>query len=82
MQSAEHRLAQLQPQAMNKKQLDQQLSDLQAFRNDVWKRSGEYESCRSVGEAFLSACDVDKEGPKEDLKDLKERWDKLNNGEN
>lgn len=49
------------------------------FRNDVWKRSGEYENTRSLGETFHSACDIDKEVVKNELTNLKDRWDKLNN---
>lgn len=64
---------------MKKSQLDQQLKDLQAFRSEVWKRSGEYDNARALGETFLASCDVDKEPVKAELQDMKERWEKLKN---
>lgn len=46
----------------------------------MWKKSGEFENLRTLGETFLSACDVDKEIVKQELAAVKARWDKLNNG--
>lgn len=51
----------------------------QAFRSEVWKRSGEYENARQLGESFLASCDIDKDPVKAELQDMKERWEKLNN---
>lgn len=79
LKTAEDKLSNLRPGVLKKAQLDQQLKELQAFRSDVWKRSGEYESTKNLGEAFLSACDIDKETLKSELQDTKERWEKLNN---
>ncbi|XP_035790470.1 dystonin-like isoform X5 [Anopheles albimanus] len=79
LRSAEDKLATLKPGLLKKQQLDQQLRDLQTFRSDVWKRSGEYETCRSLGETFIGACDVDKEAIKAELQDMKDRWERLNN---
>uniref|UniRef100_A0A182WG21 Uncharacterized protein n=1 Tax=Anopheles minimus TaxID=112268 RepID=A0A182WG21_9DIPT len=79
LRSAEDKLAMLKPGLLKKQQLDQQLRDLQTFRSDVWKRSGEYETCRSLGETFIGACDVDKEAIKAELQDMKDRWERLNN---
>lgn len=64
---------------MKKSQLEQQLKDLHAFRSDVWKHSGEYDSARGLGETFLASCDVDKDPVKAELQDMKERWEKLKN---
>lgn len=64
---------------LKKSQLEQQLKDLQSFRSEVWKHSGEYDNVRSLGETFIASCDVDKEPVKSELQDLKERWDKLKN---
>lgn len=33
-----------------------------------------------LGETFISACDVDQEVVKDVLDNMKERWDRLNNG--
>lgn len=64
---------------LKKSQLDQQLKDLQAFRSEVWKRSGEYDNSKGLGDAFLASCDIDKDPVKAELQDMKERWEKLNN---
>ncbi|XP_061509868.1 dystonin isoform X25 [Anopheles gambiae] len=79
LRGAEDKLSLLKPGLLKKQQLDQQLRDLQTFRSDVWKRSGEYETCRSLGETFIGACDVDKEAIKAELQDMKDRWERLNN---
>lgn len=78
LRSAEDKLASLRPGVLKKSQLDQQLKDLQAFRSEVWKRSGEYDNTKNLGDTFLTSCDVDKEPVKAELQDLKERWEKLN----
>jgi chromosome segregation ATPase len=79
LRNAEEKLSNLRPGIMKKQQIDQQLRDLQTFRSEVWKRSGEYESTKSLGETFLAATDVDKDPIKNQLQDIKERWEKLNN---
>lgn len=43
-------------------------------------RSGEYENNKMLGETFIAACDVDQEVVKDVLDNMKERWDRLNNG--
>ncbi|XP_037048318.1 microtubule-actin cross-linking factor 1 isoform X31 [Bradysia coprophila] len=79
LRTAEDKLASLRPGVLKKSQLDQQLKELQAFRSEVWKRSGEYDSTKSLGDAFLSSCDIDKDPVKAELQDTKERWERLNN---
>lgn len=79
LRGAEDKLSSFKPGIMKKSQLDQQLKELQTFRSDVWKRSGEYENTRGLGEAFIGACDVDKEPIKAELQDMKDRWERLNN---
>lgn len=79
LRQAEDKLDTLRPSSFQRKLIEKQLKELQAFRNEVWKKSGEYENTRSLGDTFLSACDIDKEVVKNELNDLKERWDKLNN---
>lgn len=70
----------LRPDSFKRRDVEKQLRELSAFRNDVWKKSGEFENLRTLGETFLSACDVDKEIVKQELAAVKARWDKLNNG--
>lgn len=80
LRQAEDKLDSLKPSSFKRKHIEKQLKELQAFRNDVWKRSGEYENTRSLGDTFVSACDIDKDVVKNELANLKNRWDKLNNG--
>ncbi|XP_050545575.1 microtubule-actin cross-linking factor 1 isoform X5 [Daktulosphaira vitifoliae] len=75
---AENKLEQIKPSSFNKRDVDKQLRELAAFRNEVWKHSGEYENVKTLGETFLASCDVDKELVKQELASLKNRWDKLN----
>nr|CAI5837429.1 unnamed protein product [Callosobruchus analis] len=79
LRQAEDKLESLQPSSFQRKHIEKQLKELQNFRNEVWKKSGDYENTRSLGETFLSACDIDKDEVKGEMTDLKERWDKLNN---
>lgn len=70
----------LRPDTFKRKDVEKQLRELSSFRNDVWKHSGEFENMRTLGESFLSACDVDKDIVKQEVAAVKARWDKLNNG--
>ncbi|XP_069355680.1 microtubule-actin cross-linking factor 1, isoforms 1/2/3/4/5 isoform X12 [Maniola hyperantus] len=79
LSDAEDRLTKLPPVAFTKKDVEKQLRELQQIRNDVWKRSGEYENNRTLGETFISACDVDQEIVRKQLDVMKERWDRINN---
>lgn len=79
LRQAEDKLDGLRPTSYKLKHMDKQLKELQNFRSDVWKHSGEYENNRILGETFLSSCDIDKEVIKGELLHMKQRWDKLNN---
>ncbi|CAH2249192.1 jg21743 [Pararge aegeria aegeria] len=79
LSDAEDRLAKLPPVAFTKKDVEKQLRELQQIRNDVWKRSGEYENNRTLGETFISSCDVDQDIVRKQLDVMKERWDSINN---
>ncbi|KAF5293902.1 hypothetical protein FQA39_LY13607 [Lamprigera yunnana] len=79
LRKSEDKLDSLKPSSFKRKHIEKQLKDLQSFRNDVWKKSGEYENTRSLGDTFHLACDIDKDVVKNELYQLKERWDKLNN---
>lgn len=79
LNTAEDKLEVLKPATFKKKDIERQLKELSAFRNEVWKHSGEYENTRMLGETFQGACDVDKEVVRNELTTLKQRWDKLNN---
>lgn len=79
LRNAEEKLANLRPGVLKRQQIDQQLRDLQTFRSEVWKKSGDFEATKTSGETFLGACDIDKDPIKAQLGDIKERWEKLNN---
>lgn len=44
---------------------------------EVWKQSQEYDSAKSLGDTFLTSCDVDKDTVKDKLQDIKNRWENL-----
>ncbi|XP_049879738.1 microtubule-actin cross-linking factor 1 isoform X17 [Pectinophora gossypiella] len=79
LSDAEERLSKLPAAAFTKKEVEKQLRELQHIRNDIWKRSGEYENNKTLGETFISACDVDQDIVRKQLDNMKERWDRLNN---
>jgi dystonin len=70
---AEQKLETLQPSVLHKKQLDKLVRELQLFRTDVMQHSSEYESNKLLGETFINACDIDKEGIKNELANMKQR---------
>ncbi|EFX86426.1 hypothetical protein DAPPUDRAFT_313136 [Daphnia pulex] len=78
LDQAEEKLNQMQPVAFKKSDLDAQVKELQSFRNDMSRHSATFETNKSLGESFLSACDIDKEGVKSELTTTKQRWDQIN----
>ena len=81
LRQAEDKLESLKPASFKRKDIEKQLKELSSFRNEVWKKSGEFENNNTLGETFVSACDIDKDVVKNELGAMKTRWDKLNNGE-
>ncbi|GBP94692.1 Microtubule-actin cross-linking factor 1 [Eumeta japonica] len=79
LRTAEDKLSEMNPGVLSKAKLDARLRDLQTFRSEVWKHSGEFENTKGLGETFLSSCDVDKEPIKAELQNIRERWERLNN---
>ncbi|XP_046810523.1 dystonin isoform X32 [Lucilia cuprina] len=79
LRTAEDKLVELNPGVLSKSKLDTRLRDLQTFRSEVWKHSGEFENTKGLGETFLASCDVDKDPIKAELQDIRERWERLNN---
>ncbi|XP_071449100.1 microtubule-actin cross-linking factor 1, isoforms 1/2/3/4/5 isoform X30 [Hetaerina americana] len=78
---AEARLEALQTaSSYQKRDLERQIKDLQAFSNEAWRHSGEYENNKTLGETFVGACDVDREVVRSELSSAKDRWDRLNKG--
>ena len=54
------------------------MKELQSFRNDMSRQSAAFETSKSLGDSFLSACDVDKEGVTDELSTTKQRWEGIN----
>lgn len=81
LRQAEDKLEIVKPTSFKRKDIEKQLKELSNFRNEVWKKSGEFENNNTLGETFVNACDIDKDVVKNELNNMKERWDKLNNGE-
>ncbi|XP_030387746.1 uncharacterized protein LOC115634261 isoform X30 [Scaptodrosophila lebanonensis] len=79
LRTAEDKLADLTPGVLSKSKLEARLRDLQTFRSEVWKHSGEFENTKGLGETFLASCDIDKEPIKGELQDIRDRWERLNN---
>ncbi|XP_012271176.1 microtubule-actin cross-linking factor 1 isoform X24 [Orussus abietinus] len=79
LRQAEDKLESLKPASFKRKDIEKQLKELSSFRNEVWKRSGEFENNKTLGETFVGACDIDKEVVKNELAAMRTRWDKLNN---
>ncbi|XP_076267566.1 dystonin-like protein short stop isoform X46 [Rhynchophorus ferrugineus] len=79
LRQAEDKIDSLKLQSFEKKHIEKQLKEIQTFRNEIWKKSGEYENTKSLGDTFVSSCDIDKDVVKNELQELKERWEKLNN---
>ncbi|XP_055691757.1 dystonin isoform X3 [Lutzomyia longipalpis] len=78
LRAAEEKLSAIKLGVLKKAQLDHQLKELNVLRSEVWKKSGEYEILKGMGNTFLSACDVDKEPVQGELQSIKSRWEKLN----
>ena len=78
LDKGEDKLNQMQPVAFKKGDLDVQVKELRSFRNDISRHNATFESNKSLGESFLSACDIDKEGGKSELTITKKRWVQIN----
>lgn len=79
LSGAEQKFEKFRLTSYKKPDIDKLLKEVNAFKNDMWRHSGEYESIRGLGETFVGACDKDKEGVKHELQEMKERWEALNN---
>lgn len=78
LDKAEERARNFETVAFNKRAIDKQIKDLQSFKNDVSRHSGEYENNKSAAEALIGCTDTDHEIVKDMLEYMKERWDHIN----
>lgn len=78
LDKAEDRARSLEPIAFEKRAIDKQIKEIQAFKNEVSRHSGEFENNRTAGEKLISCTDTDHDGVHDALGLMKERWDHLN----
>ena len=78
LNNAERNLIALKPGALGKKELDREIRDVQTLRNEVLKKSSDYDKTQNLRDNFLSACDVDKDNLTSEMQSTKQRWDELN----
>lgn len=77
LSTAERDLAALKPGILVKKELDREIREVQTLRNEVLKKSSDYEKTQNQTVNFLAACDVDKDTLTVEMQSTKERWDEL-----
>ena len=78
LNNAERDLSLLKPGQLTKKELDKEMKEIQMLRNELLKKSSDYDKTQNLGEGFLTSCDIDKETLAAEMKSIKERWDELN----
>ncbi|PRD36621.1 UNVERIFIED_CONTAM: Dst [Trichonephila clavipes] len=74
----EDKVLSLQPISFQRTQLDKQVKEIQTIKNDMIKHSQEFENTCTYGEVLISCCDIDVENIKDEIDDLRKRWDRLN----
>ena len=78
LEKTEQRANSFEPIAFNKKTIEKQMKEIQNFKNDISRHSGEYENNKSSGEGLINCTDVDHGTVLDLLSIMKERWDALN----
>ncbi|XP_047739188.1 dystonin [Hyalella azteca] len=78
LDKAEQKANSFEPIAFNKKDIDKQMKEMQTFKNDLSRHSGEYENNKSAGDSLIACTDIDHEVVLDLLSIMKERWDALN----
>lgn len=78
LDKTEQKANSFEPIAFNKKGIDKQMKEMQNFRNDLSRHSGEYENNKTAGDSLISCTDIDHETVMDMLAVMKERWDALN----
>jgi dystonin len=78
LKKAERDLSAMKPGVLVKKELDKELRDIQTLRNDVLKKSSDFDKTQNLCSNFLNTCDVDKDTLMSEMQSTKERWDELN----
>ncbi|XP_076320054.1 microtubule-actin cross-linking factor 1-like isoform X9 [Tachypleus tridentatus] len=80
LEECERKLDSLQPISFQRTELDKQVKDIQAFKNELSRHSQEFDNICNFGEVLLDQTDVDQQDVQQQLNELKEHWDRLNQG--
>ncbi|XP_022239565.1 microtubule-actin cross-linking factor 1-like isoform X12 [Limulus polyphemus] len=80
LEECEKKLDSLKPICFQRTELDKQVKDIQTFKNELSRHSQEFDNICSFGEVLLDQTDVDQQDVQQKLNELKERWDRLNQG--
>ena len=78
LDQAEEKLNVMRPVSFKKIELEQQIKELQIFRNNTSRQGVAAEMSKSMGDSFLSSCDVDKEAVEAEVSIVNQRWEALN----
>lgn len=78
LSGAERDLSKMKPGLLVKKDLDKEIREVSTLRNEVLRKSSDYEKSQNQIINFLSACDIDKDTLMSEMQTTKERWDDLN----
>lgn len=78
LSNAERDLSKLKPGFLVKKDLDKEIREVQTMRNEVLKKTSDFDKTQNQIINFLSACDIDKDTLVVEMQTTKERWDELN----
>ncbi|XP_067121193.1 microtubule-actin cross-linking factor 1, isoforms 1/2/3/4/5-like isoform X3 [Centruroides vittatus] len=78
LEGSEKKLSTLQNISFQRTELDKQIREIQAFKNDISKHSQEFDNICNLSDTLVSSCDIDKEPMKDKIAFLRKRWDKLN----
>ena len=78
LSNAERDLSAMKPGTLVKKELDREIREVQTLRNEVLKKSSDFDKTQNYCGNFLAACDIDKDNLVSEMQTTKQRWDELN----
>ncbi|XP_075678400.1 dystonin-like isoform X3 [Dermatophagoides pteronyssinus] len=77
LSQAENRLEQFVGLVLTKQQMEKMMRDIQALKNDISRHNQDFETICSLGENLIQTADIDTEVIREQLNELKKRWNNL-----
>ncbi|XP_022258014.1 dystonin-like, partial [Limulus polyphemus] len=78
LDQSELKLLSLPPVSFHRAQLDKQIKEIQAFKNDLSQHSQEFDNIKNLGQTLISKTDTDQIDIQDELDQLKRRWETLN----